>query len=328
MPKPSKLKKIALLTSGGDAPGMNAAIRAVVRSALGRGVEVWGVESGYEGLLQSHFRPLRRQEMGGILQQGGTILGSSRYTDFKKPIIQKKALQILKQASMDALVIIGGNGTQVGTYALFKLGFPVLGIASTIDNDLMGTDLSIGADTALNVALESIDRLKVTASSHRRAIVVEVMGRNCGHLALMTGLASGAEAILIPEKELSFKQVLKQIKNAYAAGKRNALLVVSEGSKHSVTNLRESLAPYQQELGFKVRYTVLGHVQRGGKPTLFDRVLASRLGAEAVDLLLKGRKGVLVGIKGNEIMATPLKKVVGKQKPVDLKLLNLCSRLV
>ncbi|MCB1214314.1 MAG: 6-phosphofructokinase [Deltaproteobacteria bacterium] len=323
-----KVKKIGLLTSGGDAPGMNAAIRAVVRSALTRGLQVEGIDSGYLGLVEGNFRALDSKAVGGILQKGGTILGSSRFPKFNQSTFQQQALKNLKARHIDALIVIGGNGSQAGADTLSRLGFPVLGLASTIDNDLVGSDITIGADTALNVILESIDRLKVTASSHRRAIVVEVMGRDCGYLALMAGLASGAEAILIPEQEESFEEILSSIKKAYASGKNNALIVVAEGSKHSAQKLREELAPYQADLGFKVRFTILGHVQRGGVPTLFDRVLASRLGAKALELLSEGKHGLLVGLQGKEILATPLAEVQGKQKPLNLELLRLCEILV
>lgn len=321
------MKKIAVLTSGGDAPGMNAAIRAVVRTALHHGVETYGVKRGFAGLVDGDFELLSSRSVSGIIQQAGTILGSSRLPEFKESKVQHRAIKNLNEQKIEGVIIIGGNGSQMGSYAMAQDGFPVIGIASTIDNDLIGSEPTIGVDTAINVALESVDRLKVTAASHRRAIVVEVMGRMCGYIALMTGLASGAEAVLIPEKELSFEEVVARIKRAYQQGKTNALIVVAEGSRHNVQELVESLKPYEDDLGFHIRFTILGHVQRGGAPTQCDRVLATRLGVRAVEMILKNETNILLGQENQKIKVTPLRNVVGREKKLDLELLRMATIL-
>src|SRR5581483_4635640 len=268
--------------SGGDAPGMNAAIRSVTRTALEQGWEVFGVRQGYAGLLGATFVPLNARSVGGIIQQGGTVLGSARSQEFMTEAGRKKALHHLAEQGIDALVVIGGNGSQTGAYALSQMGFPVNGVASTIDNDLVGSDITIGVDTALNIALEAIDRLKVTASSHHRAFLVEVMGRRCGYLALMTAIAGGAEAVVIPEADTDPEALASQLRKAYEAGKSHAIVVVAEGAQQNAAALVAYFAAHRQRLGFELRATTLGHVQRGGSPTAFDRLLGSELGAEAV----------------------------------------------
>ncbi len=319
------MKRIAVLTSGGDAPGMNAAIRAVVRTGLEYGWEVFGVRSGYSGLIDGNFVALGARDVGGIIQQGGTMLGSSRCLDFETERGRQKALRSLSKQDIDALVVIGGNGSQTGACKLSQMGFPVIGVASTIDNDLFGTETCIGVDTALNVALEAIDRLKVTASSHHRASVVEVMGRNCGYLALMAGIAGGAEAILIPEFEIDPKTMAEELQSAYKRGKPHALVVVAEGAQYNATKLAQIFE--REKLGFELRVTILGHVQRGGTPSAFDRLLATRLGAAATEQLSKGKHGVLVGLLKGEIGATPLAEVVGRKMPLDPSLLALARVL-
>lgn len=319
------IKRIAVLTSGGDAPGMNAAIRSVVRTGLESGWEVFGVRCGYSGLIAGEFVPLGARDVGGIIQHGGTMLGSSRCAQFETEQGHQKALQSLCRENIEALVVIGGNGSQTGAFELSKLEFPVIGIASTIDNDLYGSEMTIGVDTALNVALEAIDRLKVTASSHHRASVVEVMGRDCGYLALMVGIAGGAEAILIPEFETDPKAVAQQLQSAYERGKPHALVVVAEGAQHNATKLAHIFE--QEQLGFELRVTILGHVQRGGAPSAFDRLLGTRLGAAATEQLSKGEHGVLVGLLKGEIAATPLAEVVRQKKPLDPKLFELARVL-
>src|SRR5579859_1386432 len=230
-------KSIAVLTSGGDAPGMNAAIRAVTRSALFRGWQVYGVRHGYTGLIEGIFEQFTARSVGGIIQQGGTLLGSARCEEFMTEDGRLRALRELAQHGVDGLVVIGGNGSQSGAYCLSQMGFPVVGVASTIDNDLVGSDITIGVDTALNVALEAIDRLKITASSHQRAFLVEVMGRNCGYLALMAGIAGGAESVVIPENELTPEQVADSVRVAYERGKKHAIVVVAEGAKYNAEAL-------------------------------------------------------------------------------------------
>ena len=321
------MKRIAVLTSGGDAPGMNGAIRAVVRTGLSKGCQVFGFRHGYAGLLAGNFVPLGSRDVSQILQKGGTVLGSARCPEFKTEEGQMKALRVLRQNDVEALVVIGGNGSQQGAYALSQLDFPVVGVASTIDNDLFGSDVTIGVDTALNIALEAIDRLKVTASSHERAFLVEVMGRNCGYLALMAGIAGGAEVVIIPEVETDPEVVAKDLRVAYEQGKNHALVVVAEGAEYNAERLASYFRACHDRLGFELRTTTLGHVQRGGAPGAFDRLLASRLGAAAADYLLQGECGALVGLVKDEIVMTPLKEVVGRKKALDPKLLELARVL-
>ncbi len=323
-----KIRRIAVLTSGGDAPGMNGAIRAVVRTGRERGWETLGVTSGYRGLVQGSFQQLERRDVGGIIGRAGTILGSARHPEFREDEVQRSALAKLNNQQVDALVVIGGNGSQAGAYAVSRLGFPVVGVASTIDNDLFGSHVTIGFDTALNVALESIDRLRATASSHHRAMVVEVMGRDTGHLALMAGISGGAEAVLVPELDIDADSVAEVIRSAYERGKPHALIVVAEGAKYNAEKLVQYFRKEGKDLGFRIRTTVLGHVQRGGKPTYFDRMLGTRLGAAATDSLARGEHGVLVGLSGREEpTTTPLEEVAGSKKDVDSTLLRLATVL-
>ena len=321
------MKRIAVLTSGGDAPGMNAAIRAVVRTGIEKGWEVFGVHHGYVGLIAGDMAPLGARDVGGIIQQGGTVLGSARCPEFKTEEGRLKALHTLHQHDIEALVVIGGNGSQTGAHALSQMGFPVVGVASTIDNDLYGTDISIGVDTALDVALEAIDRLKVTASSHQRAFLVEVMGRECGYLALVAGIAGGAEAIIIPEVQTDPEAVAAELRAAYARGKPHALVVVAEGARYNAARLAQYFQEHRERLGFELRVTTLGHVQRGGAPGAFDRLLATRLGAAATEQLARGERGLLVGLLKGEMAATPLAEVVANKKPLDLRLLELARVL-
>jgi 6-phosphofructokinase 1 len=321
------IKRIAVLTSGGDAPGMNAAIRAVTRCALDQGWEVFGVQHGYAGLIEGNFRPLNARSVGGILQQGGTFLGSARSPEFKTEGGRRKALDVLGQHGIDSLIVIGGNGSQTGAYALAQLDFPVVGVASTIDNDLTGSDITIGVDTALNIALEAIDRLKVTASSHQRAFLVEVMGRNSGYLALMAGIAGGAEVVVIPEIETTPEQVARELRAAYVRGKAHALAVVAEGAHYDAEALVAHFREHHERIGFELRVTTLGHVQRGGAPTAYDRLLATRLGAGAVATLARGETSALVGMLYNRVTTTPLAEIIGVQKPIDPELFALAKIL-
>lgn len=321
------MKRIAVLTSGGDAPGMNASLRAVTRCALDHGWEVFGVRRGYAGLIEGQFEQLTARSVGGIIQQGGTILGSARSPEFQTEEGRLEALRQLRQKEIEALVVIGGNGSQTGAYALFQLGFPVVGVASTIDNDLAGSDITIGVDTALNIALEAIDRLKITGSSHQRAFLVEVMGRDSGYLALMAGIAGGAEVVVIPEVETTPEQVAHEMAAAYKKGKAHALAVVAEGARYNAETLAAYFREHQARIGFELRTTTLGHVQRGGAPTAFDRLLATRLGASAVGALARGEYGVLVGMIASRVVSTPLADVVGVRKPIDPELFELAKVL-
>ncbi len=321
------MKHIAILTSGGDAPGMNAAIRAVTRSALDQGMTVHGVRQGWQGLVEGHFRQLTARDVGGIIQVGGTFLGSARSAEFRQESGRSKALRNLAQLGIDGVVVIGGNGSQTGSCMLSQMGVHVVGIASTIDNDLLGTDVSIGSDTAINVTLEAIDHLRTTGSSHNRAFLVETMGRDCGYLALMAGLAGGAEVISIPELEVPAGEVAQRLTAAYERGKTHAIVVIAEGVKENASKILSYFANERTTTGFELRATVLGHVVRGAPPSAFDRILATRLGVNAVKALSDGDTGVLVGLQKNEVTRTPLTDVVGRVKPIDTGLLELARIL-
>lgn len=321
------MKRIAVLTSGGDAPGMNAAIRSVVRTGVDKGWEVYGVHHGYQGLVNGDMVEYGARDVSNIIQLGGTVLGSARCPEFKTEEGRRKALRELNQHRIEALVVIGGNGSQAGAYALHQMGFPVVGVASTIDNDLCGSDVTIGVDTALNIALEAIDRLKVTASSHERAFLVEVMGRDCGYLALMSGIAGGAEAICIPEFETEPEALADVIEQAYERGKSHAIIVVAEGAKYNAEALARYFQEHNERLGFELRVTRIGHVQRGGAPGAFDRLLGTRLAAMAVEQIAQGTFGVLAGTIKGEITVTPYEEVVNKKKPLDPTLLDLARVL-
>lgn len=321
------MKRIAVLTSGGDAPGMNAAIRAIVRTGLDRGWEVFGVRNGYAGLISGNISRLGARDVGGIIQRGGTMLGSARCREFETTEGRRKALDRLRQQEIEGLVVIGGNGSQTGACELSRMGFPVVGVASTIDNDLYGSDITIGVNTALDVALEAIDRLKVTASSHHRAFLLEVMGRNCGYLALMAGIAGGAEAILIPERKSDPEQVAADLRAAYDSGKAHAIIVVAEGAQNGAEEVAQYFRANRERLGFEVRVTKLGHVQRGGSPGSSDRILGTLLGAAATEQLANGNHGLLVGMIKGEIATTPLEQVVVGKKELDFRLWELARVL-
>ncbi|MCX5745803.1 MAG: ATP-dependent 6-phosphofructokinase, partial [Proteobacteria bacterium] len=308
-------KRLAVLTSGGDAPGMNAAIRAVTRAALDRGWTVLGVANGYAGLLAGTVTSLDDRAVGGILQRGGTILGSSRCPQLATEAGQLAAVDVVRRLGIDALVVIGGNGSQSGAAALAGRGLAVVGVASTIDNDLLGCDVTIGTTSAVDVAVEAIDRLKVTASSHHRAFLVEVMGRACGYLALTAGIAGGAEAIVLPEVAVSHDDIARVIRDGYQRGKAHAIVVVAEGAPGGADGLAAELV--RDRIGFDARVVKLGHVQRGAAPASFDRMLASRTGAAAVAALARGVTGVVIGIARNVVVETPLAEVAGRTKGVD-----------
>lgn len=321
------MKKVAVLTSGGDAPGMNAAIRAVVRSGLAKDWDMYGVSLGYSGLISGKINQLGARDVGGIIQRGGTILGSARCLEFKTEEGQRKAIRSLNQLGINGLVVIGGNGSQTGSLALKKLDFPVVGIASTIDNDLFGSEITIGVDTALNIALEAIDRLKITASSHQRAFLIEVMGRDCGYLALMSAIAGGAESVVIPEVETHPEKIAERICQAYEKGKAHAIVVVAEGAIYNASKLDAYFKEHEDRLGFSLRVSILGHIQRGGSPGAFDRILASRLGFAAIECLDNNQTGVLVGWEKSKIKTTPLEEVVSHKKGLDMGLLELAKIL-
>lgn len=319
------MKHIGVLTSGGDAPGMNACVRAVVRMVLGMEMKVMGIKRGYAGLIDGEMDPMDARSVGGIIQRAGTILQTARCEEFKTLAGRRKALRKLNEYGIEGLVVIGGDGSLRGALELHKMGFPVVGVPASIDNDIWGTDMSIGADTALNTALDAIDKIKDTASSHGRAFLVEVMGRDCGYLALMTGISGGAEVVLIPEKDIALERVAEIVEQAYIKGKAHALIVIAEGAQHKAAEVAAHLE--KDEVGFEVRTTILGHVQRGGSPTAFDRLLATRLGAEAVRQLVQGASGVMVGLVGNKIQPTPLNEVINRRKELDLTFYDMAEVL-
>lgn len=321
------MKRIAILTSGGDAPGMNAAVRAATRAALAQDWEIYGVRNGYAGLIADHMEPLRARNVGGIIHRGGTVLGSARCPEFHEAEGRAKALHHLAQREIDALIVIGGNGSQTGSSLLAAAGFPVIGLASTIDNDVFGTDVSIGVDTAVNITLEAIDRLRTTGASHQRAFLVETMGRHCGHIALFAGIAGGAEVIAIPEHEVKPQEVAERLGAAYARGKTHAIVVVAEGARHGAQSMMRYFEKHKAQIGFELRVTTLGHVVRGGIPSAFDRVLATRLGAAAIDWLARDAAGMLLGMRGTDIVATPLAEVAGNTRPIDITLLDMARVL-
>lgn len=321
------MRRIAVLTSGGDAPGMNAAIRAVVRTGIARGLDVVGIHHGYAGLMEGRLQPLGPRDVDGIIQRGGTVLGSARSPEFTSPRGRGVALDVLRRHDVEGLVVIGGNGSLAGADALSGMGFPVVGVASTIDNDVNGADITIGVDTALNIALEAIDRLKTTASSHQRTFLVEVMGRQCGYLALMSGLAGGADVIVIPEVEVSPDEVVAELHTAYARGKKHAIVVVAEGARQNAAALARHFELHRDRIGFELRVTTLGHVQRGGAPTAFDRLLATRLGVAAAEHLARGEAGVYACLSKGVIQAVALDQIRQPKPPPDLEAVGMARML-
>lgn len=319
------MKRIAVMTSGGDAPGMNAAIRAVVRAGIAQGVEVYGIRQAYAGLLAGDFELLTSREVSGILQRGGTILQTARNEEFKTKQGQNKALRRLNEQNIDGLIVIGGDGSLRGAMALHRLGVPVVGVPASIDNDIYGTDMSIGVDTALNTILDALDRLRDTASSHNRCFLIEVMGRNCGYLALMGGILGGAEIIVTPEKPISMEKIAQELEAAYVKGKAHAIAVIAEGAPYKITELQDYLK--QHEVGFEIRLTILGHVQRGGGPTAFDRLLATRLGVAAVNRLLEGETGVMIARTGRGQQTLPLEEVTTQMRPITEEYYRLAELL-
>jgi 6-phosphofructokinase 1 len=306
---------------------MNAAIRAVVRTGIDKGFEVLGVRRGYAGLISCSMSAMTPRDVGGVIQQGGTMLGSARCPEFLLEETRRQAIDALARHGVDALIVIGGDGSQAGAHALAQMGVPVVGVASTIDNDLSGSDVTLGVDTALNIALEAIDRLKTTASSHQRAFLVEVMGRCCGYLALMAGLAGGAEVVVIPEAEMEPDEVAAELRRAYERGKAHAIAVVAEGARTNAAALARHFAAHHDVLGFDLRVTTLGHVQRGGAPGAFDRLLGTRLGAAAIDCVACRQQDVLVGLINGAVVSTPLAGVLSTPKRLDPSLLPLARIL-
>lgn len=321
-----QLKKIAVYTSGGDAPGMNAAIRAVTRIGINSGLEVVGVLGGYSGMLESQFQTLQLRTMANIIQRGGTILKTGRCPEFQKPEVRAQAARNLQAAGIDAAVCIGGDGSYTGAHALWtEHQIPVIGVPGTIDNDIYGTDETIGFDTAVNTALEAIDKIRDTADSHDRLFIVEVMGRDSGFIAAAVGLAGGAEEIFAPDFPVPLEKVIEKIKAGQAKGKRSSILITAEGQKPGrAYDLAEQL---RKRSGLDAKVCILGHQQRGGAPTANDRILASRLGAGAVQLLLRGECDLAVGVQGGKVVAIPLEEAFTKEKHTPQDILQLAGSL-
>jgi 6-phosphofructokinase 1 len=305
---------------------MNAAIRSATRSITANGGVALGIHNGFAGLIKGDIVTLSPRDVGGILEFGGTILGSARCIEFKTEEGLQQAAHVLEQSAIDGVIVIGGNGSQTGANSLSKIGVPVIGVASTIDNDLFGTDITIGFDTALNITIEAIDRLRVTASSHRRVFVIQTMGNQSGYLALYAGLAGGAEIIVTPELDCEPEVVVEKVKEARLKGKKHVLIVVSEWAHHHADTLHNFLTQ-ENDLSYDPRLTVLGHVVRGGAPTASDRILATRLANYAGEAIVAGESGKLIGLINGQVTATPLADIVGKTKPLPEDMVALAQRM-
>ncbi len=318
------IKKIGVLTSGGDSPGMNAAIRAVVRTCAYHNIECIGIYRGYQGMIEEDFKEMGPRSVNNIINKGGTILKSARSKEFMAPEGRKKAHENLVKNRIDALVVIGGNGSFTGGLVFNKeFGFPIIGIPGTIDNDIYGTTHTLGYDTALNTVVEAIDKIRDTASSHNRLFFIEVMGRDAGHIALNAGIGAGAEEILIPEEDMGLDRLLDSLIKSKASGKSSSIVVIAEGDKigKNAFELKDYVEENMPE--YDVRVSILGHMQRGGSPSCFDRVLASRLGVKAVETLLEGKSNYMVGLIKDEIELTPLENAVKGKSQVDKELIRV-----
>jgi phosphofructokinase-like protein len=342
------MKKIAVMTGGGDCPGLNAVIRAVVRSGSSYDFETLGILNGWQGLIDGDLEPLTEVSVSGITSLGGTILGTSRIDPLKKPADVEKIRNTMMTYGIDALIVIGGNGTLSAAYDLTACDIPLIGVPKTIDNDIFGTDLAVGFDTAVSIVTEAIDRLHTTAESHHRIMVVEVMGRNAGWIALMAGMAGGANVILIPEIRFTIDEVCQDLKARYMAGKKSSIVVVAEGTHHE--DVADTTIPecnrdecghekfvgvgnllgkeLEQRLSIETRVTVLGHVQRGGTPTAFDRVLATRFGVSAIEQIAAGNTSCMVALQGTRIGTIPLRDVASRIKPVNPDLYHLAKKVM
>jgi 6-phosphofructokinase 1 len=316
---------LGILTSGGDAPGMNAAIRAVVRTAMSNNVKVIGIANGYEGLVNGDFRSMGARDVGGILQRGGTVLQTRRSTRFQEPKGQRESIRHINEAGINGLITIGGDGTLRGAHALSQQGIKVVGIPASIDNDIWGSDMAIGVDTALNTIMEAVDKLRDTASSHSRAFLIETMGRNSGYLAVMAGIVCGAELVLIPEVPSTVDEIARLVEDAYMRGKTHAIIIVAEGSNIRTTDLARIID--EMDVGFKTRVTILGHIQRGGRPTAFDRLLAARMGTKAVELILEGKSDIMVGLKSTGVEEVPLEEVTANARSLTMSYYEMAKML-
>jgi len=320
------MKRIGVFTSGGDAPGMNAAIRSVVRVAISKGLEVFGIQSGYVGMIENRITPLALRDMANIIQRGGTILKTGRSADFLKPEFRKKAVDNLRQHQIEGLVCIGGDGSFRGAMTLWdEHRLPIIGIPGTIDNDIWGTDRTIGFDTAVNTALEAIDRIRDTAASHDRLFIVEVMGRNSGFIAAHVGLAGGAEEIFTPDANTTVDKAIAKIQEATKKGKTSSIIITAEGQKPGrAYDLGDAI---RKKTGLDAKVCILGHQQRGGSPTAQDRILASRMAAAAVEALLAGKNNLMIGSNGDQLVEIPLAEAVGKEKHTPKDFLTLANTL-
>lgn len=321
------IKKIAVFTSGGDAPGMNAAVRAVVRSCIYYNIQVAGIFRGYQGLIEGDIEELTARSVNHILQRGGTILKSARSKDFREKEGREKAFEKLKSNGVDALVAIGGDGTFTGAYHFNQeFGFPIIGIPGTIDNDLVGTDYTVGFDTALNTVIDAVDKIRDTAASHNRLFFVEVMGRDAGFIAAHAGLASGALAVMIPEREMTIEQLLERLSDARRHNKTSSIVIVAEGGKSG--DATEIAKQVQERMPYyETKVTILGHIQRGGSPSCFDRNLASRLGVAAVESLLEGKRDAMVGMVHDKIVLTPFKKAIADKYNLNTEIVRISDIL-
>ena len=317
------MKKIAVLTSGGDSPAMNAAIRAVVRTALEKGIKVYGVHRGYNGLINGEIFEMNRHSVSDIVQRGGTILRTARSDEFKTPEGREKALNVIRVLKIDGVVVIGGDGSFRGAELLSDLGVPTVGIPGTIDNDLAYTDYTIGFDTAINTALDAINKIRDTSSSHERVSVIEVMGRNCGDLALYSAIAGGAEQVIIPEQPMALEDICENIILGKKSGKLHNIIILAEG----VGGAQKLAGEIERITSIETRATVLGYIQRGGSPSAFDRILASRMGGKAVEVLADGKSARVIGIKNNEIVDMDIKDALSTKKEFDEELYKLSLQL-
>ncbi|MFB9760051.1 6-phosphofructokinase [Ectobacillus funiculus] len=317
------MKRIGVLTSGGDSPGMNAAVRAVVRKAIYHDVEVYGVYHGYSGLISGHIEKLELGSVGDIIHRGGTKLYSARCPEFRTLEGQMQGIEQLKKFGIEGLVVIGGDGSYQGAKKLTEHGYPCIGVPGTIDNDIPGTDFTIGFDTALNTVIDAIDKIRDTATSHERTYVIEVMGRHAGDIALWAGLADGAETILVPEVDFDMQDIIARLKRGHERGKKHSIIVVAEGVGSAI----EIGKNIEEATSLDTRVTVLGHVQRGGSPSAFDRVLASRLGARAVELLLEGKGGRCVGIQNNKLVDHDIIEALAQKHTIDEDMYRLSQEL-
>ncbi|WP_028991069.1 6-phosphofructokinase [Thermacetogenium phaeum] len=317
------MNRIGMLTSGGDAPGMNAAIRAVVRKSIYHGLEVVGIKRGFDGLLKKEFVKLQLGSVADIIHRGGTILHTARSEEFKTEEGQRKGVNNLRDGGIDGLVVIGGDGSFKGALALAKLGVPVIGVPATIDNDVGGTDLTIGFDTAVNNVVDAINKIRDTATSHERIFIIEVMGRHAGHIALYAGLSGGAESILVPEIPVDIDEVIFKLQRGINRGKLHSIIIVAEGAASGLTIGEE----IKKRMGQETRVTILGHLQRGGTPTALDRMLASCMGAKAVDLLLEGESRKMVGIVNGQLVAVDIEDALSRKRALNRELWELAAIL-